>query len=124
MENVQLEDIEIPEDPTPNQIVTLTAKASALMSLAGKLAADARAEYKEAKSAYEFEYSKAYLAATGTVEQRKAQAKVKTYELEKLMLVAEDKWRLLEQKVKDYENTFVALRKIGSIRETEMRMTQ
>jgi erythromycin esterase-like protein len=118
---MEFEDIIIPDDPTPNEIVTLTAKASALMALAGKAATDARKEYKQAKSAYEFEYSKAYLAAEGTIEERKAHAKVKTYELEKLMIVAEDKWKLLEQKVKDYENAFVALRKIGSIRETEMK---
>ena len=116
-----LEDIIIPEDPTPGEVVNLIAKASSMLSRTSDLAIEARDEYRSTKSDYEFAYAKAYLVATGTVEERKAKAKIDSREEEEKMLAAEAKWRMIEAKHNDYDNLFVALRKIASMKETEMK---
>jgi hypothetical protein len=117
-----LEDIIIPEDPTPGEVVKLIAKTSALMSRASELAVNAGDEYRQAKSNHKLIRSKAYLTASGTGEERKAKAMIAAEEAKQEMLVAEAKWRMLEAKHEEYRDLLVSLRSIKSIKETEMRL--
>lgn len=98
-------------------------KLPAFIAYQESFCVEARTRFQEAQQQSEVVLAQSFLAATGTAEERKAVAKTDpAYSMAKnLEFSAEAQWKKMQLRMTYFDNAFTALRKLASLRETEMK---